>query len=323
MASAASPQHSAVRQSEQAEVQSELRKCGAVWIKADWGLGASNFLSAALQRRASEPPSQIFHLRCEDASDVDSLAATFSRQFGFDLQSFCSAVNSVADAVLLLDELDMNLIGSENMTGFVKLISAIRDYCADLKIIVVSRVAPTGELMPVVELRPLDAPDVRSYIMSHPESTPDLYQSETIEQIHNSSDGLPMHIDRILKSLKVTSLSSLLEGKPTAGEIQATRPAQVSKALARTVGMLETAEERQSQRSFLLLKVLSILSYGETLEVLKHYMPQQPFFDNNALELSELALLDVIPLQQLDSGKASSGRGIVPSQGRKSHRPVK
>ena len=44
------------------------------------------------------------------------------------------------------------------------------------------------------------------------------------------------------------------------------------------------------------MKVLSILPFGETVDVLRHYLPTEPFFYENGLQSSDLALLDVVPL---------------------------
>ena len=74
-------------------------------------------------------------------------------------------------------------------------------------------------------------------------------------------------------------------------------PEATQKALLDTVSSLSRSQDRRSKRSFRLLKVLSVLPYGETLEALHHYLPTEPFFPENALQLSELALLDVVPLQ--------------------------
>jgi hypothetical protein len=105
-----------------------------------------------------------------------------------------------------------------------------------------------------------------------------------------------MHIDRILKALKVTTLPSVLEAELEGSSLAEVGQAPVS--LIHTVSQLAKSPDKRSKRSFRLLKVLSVLPYGETLDSLAHYLPTEPFFLENALQLSELTLLDVVPLQR-------------------------
>src|SRR5205823_4405507 len=68
--------------------------------------------------------------------------------------------------------------------------------------------------------------------------------------------------------------------------------------LVHAVSKVAKSEDKRSKRSFRLLKVLSVLPYGETLDSLSHYLSTEPFFLENALQLNELRLLDVVPLQR-------------------------
>ncbi len=82
-----------------------------------------------------------------------------------------------------------------------------------------------------------------------------------------------------------------------------------SKALIHAVSSLAQSQDKGSQRSFRLLKVLSVLPYCETLETIHHYLPTEPFFPQNAIQLNELAVLDVIPLQQTSPSAEFPRRG--------------
>jgi hypothetical protein len=314
LARASTPQHRVVRQSEQSEFEAELRKQRRVWLNADWGMGADGFLAASLER-FQVPGSivEVFHLRCEDALTPEGIEPLFSQQFGMPLPQFCGLVSALSNSFLILDEVQPELRSASNIDKFERLLSAVSDYCPDLRVVVVSRVAPADGCFSVVELRPLDVPDVRSYALNHVDTSSELQESEAIERVHERSDGLPMHIDRILRALKVESLSSILEAELDAPIGLGRIGQDVSKALARTILTLAVSEEKRTQRSFLLLKVLSVLPHGETLATLKHYLSSQPFFEENALTLKELALLNVISLQQASphlvtgSGRATDG----------------
>ena len=302
------PQHRYVRQDEQSQLESELRKKRCVWLIADWGIGREGFLASALDRfRGQDKSPEVFHLRCDDASDIDSLEALFSQQFGMALQAFCSFVERLKNSFLVLDGIHPSLCSGDNLSRLKRIASAVIDYCPDLRLILISRLRPDAEVFSLVDLRPLDVPDVRTYLMHHPDATADLHEPDVIEKLHEHSDGLPMHLDRMLKALKVSSLASLLEADMEGPLAVDGMPEATPIALAHAVSSLARSEDKRSRRSFALLKVLSVLPYGETLEALQHYLPTEPFFYENALQLNESALLDVIPLQQTNP-QAGEGR---------------
>ena len=294
-----SPQHRFIRQEEQSQFELELRRSRCVWLVADWGTGKDGFLASGLQRfRASDPVQDVFHLRCDDAADPDTLEALFPQQAGMSLQNFCTLVGSLPAAVLVLDGIHPGLCRGAGLEAVTRIARAVVDYCPTLRLVLVSRLPQQGQNLPTIELRPLDVPDVRTYLLHHPDAPPPLHEPDIVEKLHERTDGLPMHLDRILRAVKVSSLESVLEAE-LEGTATPTAPAEITpKALVHAVSSLASSQERRSRRSFRLLQVLSVLPYGETLETLRHYLPTEPFFFENALQLHEAALLDVIALQQ-------------------------
>jgi hypothetical protein len=53
---------------------------------------------------------------------------------------------------------------------------------------------------PNLELKSLEPPDVRTYLLHHPETPAGLCEVDTIEKLHERSGGLPMHIDRMIRA---------------------------------------------------------------------------------------------------------------------------
>jgi calcineurin-like phosphoesterase family protein len=292
-------QHRNIRLQEQAEVENELRKSRCVWVAANWGTGAEEFLASSIERfHSNDFLPDVFHLRCDDAFDIDRLEAMFPQQFGMALQAFCTLITKLKCSFLVFDDIQPEICEGEPAERLTKMANAIIDYCPDLCLVFVSRIRPELKQFPIVELRPLEIPDVGTYLKHHPEATSDLQTPEVIEKLYEHSDGLPMHLDRIIRALKVSSLASVLdtnmEGKTGTVRISEQTP----KALIHAVSDIANSNDNSSKRSFRLLKVLSVLQYGETLETLRHFLPTEPFFEENALQLMKLTLLDVIPLQQ-------------------------
>lgn len=299
------PQHRYVRQEEQIEFELEMQKSRCVWLVADWGSGKEGFLSACLKRLNSETKADLFYLSCDSASDLDSLELLFPQQFGFPVQTFCTLVAPLSSGYLVLDEVQPSLCSGDNMIRLQRIANAITDYCPALRIVVISRKRPELGEFRVIGIRPLDIPDVRAYLKHHPDSTSELVDPDVIEKLYDHSGGLPMHLDRMLKALKVSSLASVLETEIEGVSVH-DGDNVTPRALADTISALAKSENRRSGRSFLLLKVLTVLPYGETIESLAHYLPTDPFFGGNAIQLKELDLIDVIPLQMHPSGTTST-----------------
>jgi predicted MPP superfamily phosphohydrolase/tetratricopeptide (TPR) repeat protein len=284
-------QHKAVRQEEQSQSESELRRARVLWLIADWGTGCDGFLPTLFERfRTQDSKPDAFHLKCEEALDTDAFESLFPQQFGMAMQPFCYLVNAIPNAFLILDGIHPDLCADEGLRNLKRIVSAILDYCSELRVVIVSRMLPPENGFPVVTLLPLDAPDARMYVMHHPDYTPESEDPDTIEKIHEQADGMPMHIDRILKALKVTSLPRVLEAEL---EGRTFSVAETPLSLVHTVDKLGKSADTRSKRSSRLLRVLSVLPYGETLD-----LPMEPFFLENALQLKELNLLDVVSLQR-------------------------
>lgn len=296
---AAGLQHRQIRLEEQSQFELELRKSRCIWLAADWGIGKDGFLISAIERfRIADLLPDVFQIKCDDAADIDAFEALFPQQCGMPLQAFCGLLGVLKGAFLVLDGIHPDLCNSVQLVRLKRITSAILDYCPELRLVLSSRLLPENGIFSSLELRPLDVPDVRTYLIHHPDATPALREPDVVEKLHEQSDGLPMHLDKMLKALKVSSLASVLEADMEGASSTKNLPESTPKALIHAVSSLAKSQDRSSRRSFRLLKVLSELPYGETLDALRHYLPAEPFFYENALQLNELALLDVVPLQQ-------------------------
>jgi len=103
-----------------------------------------------------------------------------------------------------------------------------------------------------------------------------------------------MHLDRILKMLKITTLNDLLDIDLDITPVESTEP--IPKALKHTVASLSQSNNQYSRRSYRLLKLLTVLANGETLPTLRRFYPTEPLFADNAFELEDLSLIEIIPL---------------------------
>jgi tetratricopeptide (TPR) repeat protein len=288
-------QHRAIRLDEQSQFENGLRQKRQVWVVADWGTGIDDFLAASLERFRQGSELIVFHLRCDEATDPDAFESLFTQQFGLSLQRFCSLLVPLNNPFLFLDKIYPALNIGEDRARLKRIISAILDYCPSLRVIATSRTSPHEQDLPLVELKSLEPPDVRTYLLHHPETPAGLCEADTIEKLHERSGGLPMHLDRMIRALKVSSLESVLEA-----ELEFSRTdnsaEDVPKALVQAVTSLDSSPDRKVQRSFRLLKILAVLPYGEIIDSLRHFLPREPFYIEHAIRLYDGALLDTLPL---------------------------
>jgi tetratricopeptide (TPR) repeat protein len=289
------PQHTFIRLEEQSQFEAALRSSRCVWLVADWGTGLDGFLGASLDRfRQGSSELPAFRLRCQDVLDVDTFEAVFAHQFGLPLRRFCSVATRLERVFLIVDEVHLAAwtTGAQDLRLIV---AAMLDYCPVLSVVVSSRLTPENSAFATMHLGPLDAPDVRSYIMHHPLCPSSLSDPDVIEKLHERSGGLPMHLDRMIDALRVSSVTGVLDAadaRETDGGMLRTS----ARLLMDAISALSRSRDRRSRRSYRLLSVLAMLPYGETLDTLRNFLPTDPFFEDNAIQLANSALLDVVSL---------------------------
>jgi hypothetical protein len=116
------PQHCFIRLDEQSQLENDLRKRRCIWIAADWGVGKEGFLGSALERfKADTATFDVFHIRCDDASDMDSLEALFLQQFGMPIQTFCGNAASLDSFFLIFEGIHSSICTDENIKKFQRL----------------------------------------------------------------------------------------------------------------------------------------------------------------------------------------------------------
>ena len=296
---AATSQHNSIRLEEQSEVEHELRKRHLAWVCADWGVGKDGFIGSLLDRfKAAQITPETFRVNCDEAADTDALLVTCQQQLGISLQEFAVLTSSLPNAFLILDAIHPGVLTSSELPKLRRLLDALVDFSANLRVIATSRQAPMGASFAVVQLRPLESPDVRTYVANHPDAVSGLTDPGTVDALYEHSGGLPMHLDRIMRALRISTLSEVLEAELARASTPENEAETTPKALADAVADLSRSAERGSRRSLWLLKILALLPNGETLERLKHFLPAEPLFPEHALQLSEFALLDIVPLYQ-------------------------
>ena len=273
------PQHWAIRSEEQKCFRLSLTEQKILWLISDWGQGKLGFVSAALKDSDVLSQPIIYHLQCEEMSSVKDLPSLFEQQFGLTVQEFIIATSDVLHPIIYLDKLPPESFqDQQDIERFTEIITAIKDYNDNLHLILDCRKEIKGTNIPVVKLTALDIVETKTYVSHHPDTTINIISGDAIEHLYMWSDGLPMYLDYLIKSLRVTQFKDLfsVEVETKYDELLQTEP--VPKALLHAVGTLGKSDNRYSRRSYKMLKVLTVLSDGAMLEKIKRFDNSEPFF---------------------------------------------
>jgi calcineurin-like phosphoesterase family protein len=318
------PQHAAVRQTEQATAEAALRCHRQVSIVCDWGLGKDGFIATCLSRfKEAGQYAHAFRLDCDDVSSVSQLLDAAVRQWGMSLQEFCLYSSLLPFSVIVLDSVSSDLVTQQaqegQTTSFPLLLKSLLDYCPRLHVILHSRRPLAALPVESVVLRPLDAGEVRVFAESHPRFDRSLQDADVLEILFQRSGGVPMHLDRMIESLQVTSLDALDEFLEADELSSLTAHEPIPRDLIRVVHDLHSSEDKYTRRSLMLLKALSVLAHGETLERVRKLYPNEPTYPRNAMELIDLSLIDAVaigpPTPRLQSKTRASGSSWDPPRG--------
>lgn len=296
-----SPAHVHVRAVEQAQFLEALESDRVVFVTADWGLGKDGFITAAQCVEGSPlAGARIYRIDADGVNDRDGLLATATAQLGAPIQVFALAASKIDQVTLILDCIGTPSGAEEQRTWLKDLsevVSALVDFLPKLRIILIGRRELPGHKYPSVHICPLDEADTRTYIENHAEGGPGLSTGDSFNVIFRMSRGVPMQLDRLLSELSVISIDDLLESEYFSNAHNVDEAAEpIPVALERALMQLVGSDLDHHRRSNYLLKVLSVLAYGEPLGNIKRFDPLRPFYPSQVRELRDLGLLESTPI---------------------------
>jgi tetratricopeptide (TPR) repeat protein len=298
-----------VRSVEQREALVAIREKRAFWLISDWGAGSDGFISS-LQLKDADTKFHTFSVELESYSSRDDFLSTIKTRLNFSLEQFCEAVSGGGPSYLIMDNVPApgGPAGAASAieTDLEDMVDAILQYCPALRIILRSRHTPRVHAYNVVELKPLDEADLRTYVLEHERGGPNVIDQDTIDILFRCTDGVPARIDAALRELEVTSIESLASANPDITRVRAEAPS-APKGLAEAITSLADSADPTRKRSLELLKALSEFPSGESLDRLKRFNGPYPLFPAHAIELLENSLITPLPsggiTTQSESGK--------------------
>ena len=141
-------------------------------------------LAAALHQFGGDDAlADVFRLKCggRHVRSVDD--GSWRRNLACRFQEFLAAVAVLPFAAIIFDDLSASISSGDQPAEFEKK-CPIFDFCPQLQLICITRIPPK-EVDPaeLVVLRPLDIPEVRAFLRTHPKAKAGLDEPDQLERI--------------------------------------------------------------------------------------------------------------------------------------------
>lgn len=287
--------HRHVRQVEQMQFIEALNNNNIVSIISDWGMGKEEFIRASLSESDTGLEfADTYFIDLSSASTKDHIYNAFREQTGQELQVFIADISKQKSIIILEGIGDSQSYSNCRgiHTELSEIISVLADFSHNLNFILCSRHAIKIGHYREIKLSALDEADVVEYIKHGLNEDLEDFGQKRIDIISRLSSGLPYRLDRILSELSVLTIEELLEYENELSIDEALSNGDIPSTLVDAVNTMENSNTEDSLRSFSLLKILSVLSYGESIKNIKRFNNDKPFFPKHFKELHELGLIE-------------------------------
>lgn len=283
-----------VRAVEQDLFLSAISNNRVVYIASDWGMGKEGFIFSLM--RVKNSPLTLdcsYRINIEGITDRESFLSSAEEQLGAEIQVLAVEAAKEPNITLFIDGVANHTSDEPGTDSWLlilnEIISALIDFSPTLKIVLSGRQELGDINFPSVKLEPLDEADVYAYITEHSNGGENLARGRSFEVLYRLSNGLPVRLDYLLSELTILSLDELIEAESRYINANTSEPVPVD--LDRAIKRLATSTDEHQKRSYLLLEVLSVLEYGESLSNIKRFDNAKPFFPSHIRELRDLGLL--------------------------------
>lgn len=285
------PTHKNIRLVEQVQFNDEIKLNNVISLVAEWGMERNGFIYSILDNQNSILHGKnIYNVDLQGCFSIDEIDNRFVERFNLSLQNFVMVAAEHSDFVILFEGVN-SLDNSNWLKDFTKVLGVLKDYIKGLAIIISGDYSLVNLKYPIITLKSLSEPDIKTYITEHPEGDKDYLGQACFDSIVRLSGGLPSRLNSIIMELKIRGISTIIEDELNQRiEIDESDnddpiPLNLKESLIRYIST------KDDTRHYNLLKILSILQYGETYSRLRRFNIKAPFNTNDFLELSNSGLI--------------------------------
>lgn len=293
----AEPAHNYIREVERAEVLDTFSQKEAINLVCDWGLGKEEFIESLVENTDSAVYGfPIYRIDLTSVNSKEELLEQVENSFGFGLQTFINYLSDRA-SLIFLDNYDSSLPRVDNR----KLIEAVNwvigllaEFSPSSKTVLASK-SNFEHTWPRINLSRLEEFDARAYITNHSKIA-ELPDEHVIESLIELSRGIPSFLDKYISELELLSIDDIYDSHLSPESLKTIKSDIYPSELVKRVDDLKNSKETHSERSFELLKALSILEKGDSFTNLKRAFSSFNLKPSHLQELNELELLETLTL---------------------------
>ncbi|MCF7673827.1 MAG: metallophosphoesterase [Akkermansiaceae bacterium] len=304
--------HSRIRLALRAEFEDVLSRERLAWLVADWQMGKEGFISGALNNLGStEALEAVYRIDCGKSETVEQILDEGGTQLGIAFVEFAELINRSGQATLVLEDVQIALVRAQTLKAelFSKL-QAILSFSPKLRIVVVLRQWAEGlQGESVFRLQSLEISEIENYLKAHPDGRDLAKRVERLEDIYAHTGGLPTALDRLIVKSKYVDLEDILDDHSAIEESPNAEPAP--QTLVDAVSKVFHPQNGLEQRTLALLKLLTVLKDGETLESVRRIYPRKPFREDDVIALADLALIETLPIEQRTGNFVTNKRAAL------------
>ncbi|HHE7967877.1 SIR2 family protein [Serratia marcescens] len=292
-------QHNTIRVFERQQSLSSLEKSKLASIVSTLGCNKNGFLSSIIYSNDLFIKLPIYRIDASGIDNIENFHEEFKKQVGVYLAPFISIHAQRNGCILIID----NIIGLDLVnwkTSLNELINTILNNSHEIYVMLLGDNTLDKLSLTPVKLTSLDNPDCYEYISTHPDSRPEFLESSNFHKIIEITQSLPDKIDALLFDLRIMTLDDYLENPDDEDYANGDFGSELSnsdyiipKYFQDIIYEFSISEKKENQDCYSILKVLTILEYGETFKNIRRYYSGYKFKKISLHRLINLGLVNV------------------------------
>ncbi|MFD6319887.1 metallophosphoesterase [Methylorubrum thiocyanatum] len=312
--------HANVRRLERFHCVEALQQDKAIWLESEWDLGENGFI-AAVADGLKVSTSNIFALNLGDYNNRDDLLYGIHIKYHCGINSICDALNETGRSVLILkipDDASSGTHVKHIEHDIEHLVRVIIDYSPGIYVIISTYRSPTLTSLKTFRLRPLDEADTAFYVQDHPVGGNRYCSPDLIDKLYRYTDGVPTHLDSVLRDLEIESLPNILASNSDITD-EASFEGNLPQQITNKLRTLRRSNNEEEKRAYKLLLALSSLPQGEKLERMKHFLGVHPFMRPHARILIDRGLIYHSPVASISEDRDPTSPLLIVSRSVRDH----
>ncbi|HDX8348268.1 TPA: SIR2 family protein [Aeromonas veronii] len=279
--------HKEIRIKEQSDAISFIERDGGFTLVTQWGFGKLDFISSFLSDAFEH---QLVRVDLTGIKSKREAENKFKMDVGVDFTTLAAASHTSDIRIIIIfdniSELDGSLIDYLN-----QVVSICHENKSKLSSILVSSYTLDIHTEHII-LTHLSSTDIYNYINHNRNQAFVNIDRAILEQIYHRTSGLPYKLDIIKSYLPIATIEDILEND--IGELSESFNKtldNVPQYYVEIINAISKSETENNKKSFELLKILSVIEYGEEANVIIRNYKNHRFTLTDFLRLTKIKLI--------------------------------